>query len=51
MLYRFHKKIRQFLFIEIEKVEVTVRSAIVKHGCEVTNYLFRMTIPAISPIL
>lgn len=37
MLYRFDKKLRLLLFNEIEKIEVAVRSAIVKHGCEVTE--------------
>lgn len=43
MLYRFDKKLRLLLFNEIEKIEVAVRSAIVKHGCEVTNDPFWMT--------
>ena len=33
MLYRFDKKLRLLLFNEIEKIEVAVRSAVVKHGC------------------
>lgn len=45
MLYRFDKKLRFLLFNEIEKIEVAVRSAIVKHGCEVTNDPFWMTTP------
>ena len=45
MLYRFDKKLRLLLFNEIEKIEVAVRSAIVKHGCEVTNDPFWMTNP------
>ena len=45
MLYRFDKKLRLLLFNEIEKIEVSVRSAIVKHGCEVTGDPFWMTNP------
>ena len=45
MLYRFDKKLRLLLFNEIEKIEVAVRSAIVKHGCEVTGDPFWMTNP------
>ena len=33
ILYRFDKKLRLLLFNEIEKIEVAVRSAVVKHGC------------------
>lgn len=43
MLYRFDKKLRLLLFKEIEKIEVAVRSAVVKHGCEVTGDTFWMT--------
>ena len=46
MLYRFDKKLRLLLFNEIEKIEVAVRSAIVKHGCEVTKDPFWMSNPA-----
>ncbi|MGM9802075.1 MAG: Abi family protein [Candidatus Limisoma sp.] len=46
MLYRFDKKLRLLLFNEIEKIEVAVRSAIIKHGCEVTNDPFWITNPA-----
>ena len=45
MLYRFDKKLRLLLFNEIEKIEVAVRSAIVKHGCKVTGDPFWMTNP------
>ena len=45
MLYRFDKKLRLLLFNEIEKIEVAVRSAVVKHGCEVTGDTFWMTNP------
>jgi abortive infection bacteriophage resistance protein len=43
MLYRFDKKLRFFIFNEIEKIEVAVRSSIVGYGCEVTNDPFWMT--------
>ena len=43
MLYRFDKKLRLLLFNEIEKIEVAVRIAVVKHGCEVTGDTFWMT--------
>ena len=43
MLYRFDKKLRIFIFNEIEKIEVSVRSAIVGCGCEATNDPFWMT--------
>ena len=43
MLYRFDKKLRLFIFSEIEKIEVAVRSAIVNIGCEVTSDPFWMT--------
>lgn len=43
MLYRFDKKFRLLLFNEIEKIEVAVRSAIVRCGCEVTGNPFWMT--------
>ena len=43
MLYRFDKQLRVFIFNEIEKIEVAVRSAIVGYGCEVTNVPFWMT--------
>ena len=43
MLYRFDKKLRLFLFNEIEKIEVAVRSAIVNIGCEMTGNPFWMT--------
>lgn len=42
-LYRFDKKLRLFLFNEIEKIEVAVRSAIVNAGCETTGNPFWMT--------
>ena len=45
MLYRFDKKLRLLLFNEIEKIEVAVRNAIVRHGCEVTGAPFWMTNP------
>ena len=51
MLYRFDKKLRLLLFNEIEKIEVAVRSAIVKHGCEVTGDPFWMTNPNNSNII
>ena len=43
MLYGFDKKLRLFIFNEIEKIEVAVRCAIVNLGCEVTNDPFWMT--------
>lgn len=43
MLYRFDKKLRLFIFNEIEKIEVAVRSAIVNIGCEVSDDPFWMT--------
>ena len=46
MLYRFDKKLRLLLFNEIEKIEVAVRSAVVKHGCEVIGDTFWMTNPS-----
>lgn len=45
MLYCFDKKLRLFLFNEIENIEIAVRSAIVKYGCEITNDPFWMTNP------
>jgi len=43
MLYRFDKKLRLFMFNEIEKIEVAVRSAIVNIGSEMTGNPFWMT--------
>ena len=43
MLYRFDKKLRLFIFNEIEKIEVAVRSAIVNTGSELTGNPFWMT--------
>ncbi|MCR5497507.1 MAG: Abi family protein [Paludibacteraceae bacterium] len=43
MLYRFDKKLRLFIFNEIEKVEVAIRCAIVNVGCEITGDPFWMT--------
>ena len=43
MLYRFEKKLRLFIFNEVEKIEVAVRSAIVNIGSEMTNDPFWMT--------
>ena len=43
MLYRFDKKLRVFIFNEIEKIEVAVRSAIVNQGCELLDDPFWMT--------
>lgn len=45
MLYRFDKKLRIFIFNEIEKIEVSIRSAIVGCGCEVSNDPFWITNP------
>lgn len=42
-LYRFDKKLRLFIFNEIEKIEVAVRSAIVNTGSEMTDNPFWMT--------
>ena len=42
-LYRFDKKLRLFIFNEIEKIEVAVRSAIVNIGSEMTDNPFWMT--------
>ena len=39
-LYRFDKKLRLFIFNEIEKIEVAVRSAIVNTGSELTGNPF-----------
>lgn len=43
MLYRFDKKLRLFIFNEIEKIEVAVRSAIVNVGSEMNGDPFWMT--------
>ena len=43
MLYRFDKKLRLFIFNEIEKIEVAVRSAIVNIGSDMTGNPFWMT--------
>ena len=43
MLYHFDKKLRLFIFNEIEKIEVSVRSAIVNIGSELTGNPFWMT--------
>jgi len=43
MLYRFDKKLRLFMFNEIEKIEVAVRSSIVNTGSEMTGDPFWMT--------
>lgn len=43
MLYKFDKKLRLFIFNEIEKIEVAVRSAIVNVGCEATGDPYWMT--------
>lgn len=45
-LYRFDKKLRLFLFNEIEKIEIAVRSAVVNMGCRMTGDPFWMTNPA-----
>ena len=42
-LYRFDKKLRLFMFNEIEKIEVAVRCAIVDFGTEMTGNPFWMT--------
>ena len=42
-LYRFDKKLRLFIFNEIEKIEVAVRIAIVNTGSELTGNPFWMT--------
>lgn len=42
-LYRFDKKLRLFIFNEIEKIEVAVRNAIVCAGCEIIGNPFWMT--------
>jgi len=42
-LYRFDKKLRLFIFNEIEKIEVAVRSTIVNTGSELTSNPFWMT--------
>ena len=42
-LYRFDKKLRMFLFNEIEKIEVAFRSAIANIVCEETGNIFWMT--------
>ena len=43
MLYRFDKKLRFFMFNEIEKIEVAIRCAIVNVGCEITGNSFWIT--------
>lgn len=43
MLYRFDKKLRVFIFNEIEKIEIAVRSAIVDCGCRNTGDPFWLT--------
>ena len=43
MLYRFDKKLRMFLFNEIEKIEVAFRSAIANIVAEETGNIFWMT--------
>jgi len=43
MLYRFDKKLRLFLFNEIEKIEVAIRSSIVNIGSEMIGEPFWMT--------
>ena len=42
-LYKFDKQLRLFIFSQIEKIEVAIRSAIVNIGCEVTTDPFWMT--------
>ncbi|MBR4637476.1 MAG: Abi family protein [Bacteroidales bacterium] len=43
MLYRFDKKLRVFIFNEIEKIEIAIRAAIVDCGCEFFTDPFWMT--------
>ena len=43
MLYRFDKKLRLFLFNEIEKIEVAVRSTVANICCEIIGNPFWMT--------
>lgn len=43
MLYRFDKKLRMFLFNEIEKIEVAVRSAVANVGSDMTGDPFWIT--------
>jgi len=43
MLYRFDKKLRLFMFNEIEKIEIAIRSSIVNIGSEMTGDPFWMT--------
>ena len=45
MLYRFDKKLRVFIFNEIEKIEIAVRSAIVDRGCDFFGNPFWITDP------
>lgn len=47
-LYRFDKKLRLFLFNEIEKVEIALRSALANIVTEETGHLFWMTDAAMS---
>lgn len=42
-LYRFDKKLRLFLFNEIEKVEIALRSALANIAAEETGNIFWMT--------
>ncbi|MCD7710400.1 MAG: Abi family protein [Porphyromonadaceae bacterium] len=43
MLYSFDKKLRLLIFNEIEKIEISLRSAIVNIGCEMFGDCFWMT--------
>jgi abortive infection bacteriophage resistance protein len=43
MLYRFDKKLRLFLFNEIEKIEIAIRTAIIDECTQVFNNPFWMT--------
>lgn len=45
MLYRFDKKLRMFIFNEIEKIEVAIRSVIINVGSEMTSDPFWLTNP------
>lgn len=42
-LYRFDRKLRLLIFNELEKIEIAIRSIIIKFGCEFTKNKFWIT--------
>ena len=48
MLYRFDKKLRLFIFNEIEKIEIAIRSAVMQITAEMTSDPFWLTTLLIS---